>query len=134
MIARYVDAARSIGNLIDGETGAVVVVEPGQPQWAYFLTLGPSDAAPEDEPDALSVWRQTAVVSRFQAKAAILQAGLMPAVTAAVAAADDLTQLAWAEAGEFRRFSPAIMALATALGLSEAQVDDLFRAAALITA
>ena len=74
------------------------------------------------------------VVSRFQAKAALSAAGLLPAVEAALADADPLAQLAWAEAIEFRRQSPTILALATALGLTDAQVDDLFHAAASIEA
>ena len=42
-------------------------------------------------------------VTPFQAKAALLQAGLLDAVLAAIAAAPRITQLAWAEATEFRR-------------------------------
>jgi hypothetical protein len=74
------------------------------------------------------------VVSRFQAKAALSAAGLLPAVEAALADADPLAQLAWAEAIEFRRQSPTILALATALGLTDAQLDDLFIAADQIEA
>jgi hypothetical protein len=74
------------------------------------------------------------VVSRFQAKAALSAAGLLPAVEAAIADADPIAQLAWAEAIEFRRQSPTILALAGALGLTDAQVDDLFHAAASIEA
>jgi hypothetical protein len=72
------------------------------------------------------------VVSRFQAKAALSAAGLLPAVEAALADADPIAQLAWAEAIEFRRNSPTILGLAAALGLTSAQVDDLFHAAAAI--
>lgn len=71
-------------------------------------------------------------VSRFQARAALLQAGLLSAVEDAVAAADPMVQLAWAEAVEWRRQSPNIIALGAAIGLNEAQLDDLFRAAAQI--
>lgn len=73
-------------------------------------------------------------VSRFQARAALHNAGLLTAVEAAVAAADPFTQIAWADATEFRRDSPTIAALAVALGMTGAQLDDLFRAAALIVA
>lgn len=74
------------------------------------------------------------VVSRFQARAALHNAGLLAGVEAAVAAADPFTQIAWADATEFRRDSPTIAALAVALGMTGAQLDDLFRAAALIVA
>jgi hypothetical protein len=84
-----------------------------------------ADAPPPPVPD---------VVSRFQAKAALAGAGLLASVEAALADADPLAQLAWAEAIEFRRQSPTILGLAAALGLTETQVDDLFHAAAQIEA
>lgn len=75
------------------------------------------------------------VVSRFQARAALHAAGLLSSVEDAIATgADVFTQIAWADAAEFRRNSPTIAALAAALGLSEEQVDNLFRQAATITA
>lgn len=72
-------------------------------------------------------------VSRFQALAALLHAGLLDDVETAVAGADRFTQIAWSNASTFARASPTIATLAAALGLSDAQVDDLFRAAALIS-
>lgn len=74
------------------------------------------------------------VVSRFQARAALHLAGLLPSVEAAVAQADDLTKLAWNDAIEFRRTSPALLGLASALNLTEQQLDDLFVTAAQIEA
>jgi hypothetical protein len=74
------------------------------------------------------------VVSRFQAKAALAQAGLLTTAQAVVDAADATTQLAWAEVIEFRRNSPTIAALQTAMDLTDAELDTLFRAAALIEA
>jgi len=68
-------------------------------------------------------------VTPFQAKAALLNAGLLDAVLAAIAAAPRITQLAWAEATEFRRTSPTVLMLAGALGLTSTQLDDLFKAA-----
>jgi len=78
--------------------------------------------------------RATMICSRFQAKAALAAAGLLDDAEAAVAAADATAQLAWAEAIEFRRNSPTIAALATAVGLKDEQIDDLFRAAMQIEA
>lgn len=75
-----------------------------------------------------------AEVTRFQALAAMHNAGLLAAVETAVAVADPFTQIAWNNATGFLRASPTIAALQAAVGLSEAQVDDLFRAAAQITA
>lgn len=73
-------------------------------------------------------------VTAFQAKAALLNAGLLDKAQAAVSAAAPIVQLAWATAQSYERSSPTVAALAAALGLSDAQVDDLFRAAALISA
>lgn len=76
-----------------------------------------------------------ASVTRFQARAALLQAGLLDAATAAVEASGDaFTKLAWAEASEWRRESALVVGMATAIGLTSDQIDDLFRAAAQITA
>lgn len=74
-------------------------------------------------------------VSRFQARAALMAAGLLETADLAVAASGDaFLQLAWKEAVTFRRNSPGIAALAPALGLTDADLDDLFRAAAGIVA
>jgi hypothetical protein len=69
------------------------------------------------------------VCSRFQARAALHNAGLLAQVNAFIADADPLVQIAWADAVEFRRNSPTIKAMAEGLELTDAQVDDLFRAA-----
>ena len=73
-------------------------------------------------------------VTPFQAKAALLGAGLLDAVKAAVLAAPPIVQLAWSDATAFTRDSPTIAALSAQLGLSSAQVDALFVAAAAIEA
>lgn len=73
-------------------------------------------------------------VTPAQAKAAIYDAGLLPAAEAAVAAAPKRAQIFWADATEFTRDSPTLNALATTLGLSSAQVDALFVAAKAIEA
>lgn len=74
------------------------------------------------------------VVSRLQARLALKGAGLLDAVEQAVAAASDDVKMVWADAQEFRRDSPTLLALAGALGLIDEQVDALFVAAAAIKA
>ena len=72
----------------------------------------------------------TQVVSRRQAKQALLRADLLDDVDAAIAAsANRAWQIDWADAQEFRRDWPALVAMQPALGLSDAQIDDLFRLA-----
>lgn len=85
-------------------------------------------------PDPIIAEREAMIVSRFQAMAALMDAGLLSQVNSALADAGPLAQLAWAEATEFHRNSPTIAGLAAGLKLTDIQVDDLFRAAALITA
>lgn len=66
-------------------------------------------------------------VSRFQAKAALATAGLLASVETAVAAsADAFLQLAWSEALVFKRNSPAIAAIASVIGMTDAEIDALF--------
>lgn len=84
-------------------------------------------STPEDIAAAL---REDMVVSRFQGRVALSRAGLLDAAEAAAVAAGGETLMAWQEALEWRRTSPTIAALAAALGLTDEQVDDLFRAAA----
>lgn len=109
---------------------------------------GPVDAPGLTQPNEATTigdidWQQSynpgeavipAEVSRFQARAALHIAGLLPSVEAALAAADPLAQIAWADAQVFRRDSPTINALAAAIGMTEAQIDALFIQAAQIQA
>jgi hypothetical protein len=93
--------------------------------------------APYQPPSAAEILAQeraTMRCSRFQARAALHNAGLLQAVEQAVAASDPFVQIAWQDATEFHRNSPTIAALQAALGLSGEDLDDLFRAARLIVA
>ena len=78
----------------------------------------------------------TLIVSRFQAKAALLQAGLLDAVEGLMndPQTDPIARLAWQDAIEFRRHSPALTGVATALGWTDEQLDALFVAASQIEA
>ena len=78
---------------------------------------------------ALRKRREAMKATRFQAKAALMQAGLLDDVEAAVAASDDpMIKLAWQEAS-FVRLSPLISAIAEAVGISDEQLDELFESA-----
>jgi len=71
-------------------------------------------------------------VSRRQAKRALLAAGLLSTVEAAVAGASAEVQIDWTDAIEFRRDNALIASMAVSLGLTSAQIDDLFRSAATL--
>ena len=68
-------------------------------------------------------------VTRRQARLALLNAGLLTAVEAWIAQASPAVQIDWECAQEIQRDWPAIAEAATALGLTDAQLDDLFAAA-----
>lgn len=107
----------------------VVNLQTGERQ---IINLTPEEIAalPGPQPEPVPQ-----VVSRFQAKAALAQAGLLAQADAVVAASGNaVLQLAWAEANEFRRDSAGINSLAPAIGLNSAALDDLFRVAAGIVA
>lgn len=76
------------------------------------------------------------VVSRFQARAALLAAGLLDLVQTLMDAPETpaLTKLAWDDAQEFRRTSPTVLSLGALLGLDDEALDNLFTAAAQIEA
>jgi hypothetical protein len=73
-------------------------------------------------------------VSRARARVALHNAGLLQQVEAIIAdpATDPVTVIAWQDATEFQRTSPTLQALATQLGLTSADLDSLFIAAAQV--
>lgn len=76
------------------------------------------------------------LVNRFQARAALVQAGYFDAVDAYMATLPKtaLQRMAWDDAANFDRTSTTLAAMQKMLGLSDAQVDELFVAATLIEA
>lgn len=66
-------------------------------------------------------------VTRRQARKALKNAGLLDAVEAAITDPDD--RLDWDQAITVERNNPLIAAMATSLGLTDEQIDDLFRLA-----
>lgn len=71
-------------------------------------------------------------VTMRQARLALKAAGLLAAVQAAVAAAGETAQIEWEYSNEVQRNSGLVPALAASLGLTGAQIDALFLAAAAI--
>jgi hypothetical protein len=75
------------------------------------------------------------VVTPRQAKIALLQAGLLDDVEAGIEALEDqgmkrLAQIEWEYAQEVRRDWPLLNTLAAGMGITDAQLDELFRVAA----
>jgi hypothetical protein len=99
-------------------------------QWHQTWTI--TDLSDVELAEKLQQRRKSMIVSTLQADIALTQFGLLETVEAAVAASDSITQKAWNKALEFRRLSPLIIGLAESLGWTDAQLDELFEAAALI--
>lgn len=97
------------------KTGELVSVSDTQ------VTVTPTYAS---EPDVAPP-----IVSMRQARLALLAIEKLDDVAAAVSASDRQTQITWEFATEVHRDHPFIAALAAAVGLSEADIDNLFRAA-----
>lgn len=72
------------------------------------------------------------VITIRQAKLALLAAGLLDEVDAAVAGSDRATQIEWEYATEVHRSWPTLTAVQAVAGLTDAQVDGLFIAAAAL--
>jgi hypothetical protein len=90
---------------------------------------------PLTEAELLATWRERTTVSAFQAREALFNRGLLDAANAAATGAGGRTLRAWQTATEYARLSPAITALAPAIGITDPEdLDDLFREAALISA
>lgn len=87
----------------------------------------------QDAPALTSAERRATMpaVSKLQAKKALEAAGIWTAAKAVLAADPDL-QEDWDLAQELRRQSPMLLGVAATLGLTDAQLDDLFAAAATI--
>jgi hypothetical protein len=94
--------------------------------WSGSVTAGEVDlgqlVTAEDKAAALV----PSSISPLQARRALRQAGLKAAVDAYVATLDEEEQEAWEYATEVRRENAIIAAGATALGLTDAQLDGLF--------
>lgn len=110
--------------------------ESGRALYGAILAEGKEKITPYSGPSVdeidLEMWRETAIASEFQAKAALMQAGLLDDVIQFVAQADALTQLAWQSAREFKRSSHLVSEIGKSLQLSDEQIDDLFRFAKTI--
>lgn len=117
---------------IQRSDGAFIPPDPRNTDYAEYLTWVSKGNTPT--PYVAPPAQVPGTVTPFQAKAALLQSGLLDTVKAAIASAPPLVQLAWTDATEFTRDSPTIAALSAQLGLTSEQVDDLFIAASAIEA
>jgi hypothetical protein len=151
--ARF-DAARGEWTLVSDYRGTKLYdAETGEKKEITALYEVPGDypnhteiAPPELAENQRAVWQGDAwgveeipppvpeSVSMRQARLALLGAGLLDAVESAIAGlpgdAGKAAKIEWEYATEIRRDNPLFAQLSAALGMSAAQLDDLFIAAA----
>lgn len=81
-------------------------------------------------PEAQPAMEVPQSVTPWQMRRALNQLGLRAMVEAAVAAGDQDARDGWEFALEIRRDNPLLAGMAQALGMTDGQLDDLFRLAA----
>lgn len=127
----YAIAPAGVLRLADG-----VLIRRGDSGWLDYLAWlsagSVPDPIPESPPDTADP--VPASVTRFQARAALWLAGLLDDAEAAISQAHPLSRIAWEQANVYRRDSPTVISMGQQLGLSEADIDELFKTAASITA
>lgn len=101
-------------------------------RWALGWVV--TNKTPEQKQQELDAWRANASCTPFQGRMALSDAALLEQAQALVEAGDEKTRIAWEYALVWERLSPMIVTLAGAMSLTDAQVDDLFKAAQQITA
>lgn len=100
------------------------VLDGGATESVFVSSLpAETEISPED------VEKVTVVTAR-QFRLALYQIGLLEQAEAAVAAADRPTQITWEFAQEIQRDYPLLLAMATGLGKTEAEIDAVFTLAA----
>jgi len=109
------------------------------PAYSYLLPIGSVQISDSDA-DAIRAAAPPppppAVVDMAQARLALLQAGLLAAVQVAINSmpglAGDAARIEWEFRPTVRRDSPLVTALASALSLDSAALDQLFIAASAL--
>lgn len=125
--AAYANADHTAAIVDTEEAAAVLLSAKDTPRdWAAMLAWG------EPDPFTLPPPPVPQAVTPRQARLALLAAGLLDDVNAAVAAAGPQAQIDWDYALEIRRDNALIASMAGQLNLSSKQIDDLFRAAAVL--
>lgn len=106
----------------------MAIIGPGDNGWQEYQDwLATGNVALDPDPEYIPVPEH---VSPLQIRKALRQQGLKSAIDQYVATLSEEAQEEWEYATQIERRHPLIVAAATLLNKTEAEVDDLFRLAA----
>lgn len=112
---KYTDTTNTVVHVIDDDgISRSSMLASALPEGTEIL---PADVVPEPIPT---------VVSPYQAREALRQAGLLSQVEAAIAAGNEADKIKWEYATEVKRDDALVSNMAAALNLSDADLDNLF--------
>ncbi|WP_422102017.1 hypothetical protein [Vreelandella sp.] len=150
---------RTFSKRIDPDTGDVVADQPMDIPEGRWIDLRlsmpepPTNDHPDDAPESpapltpeeqeqqrieqLERWRASAAITPRQARLVLAKHGLLTSVTDAISAIEDeqqrqVAEIEWEYATSIERAAPWVNVLYGALGLSQEDVDELFREAVLV--
>jgi hypothetical protein len=123
---RYVNSVRGIS--VDQDDGVPLYVDGGELYDSIVAGAFGLVAPYVDEPPPAPDPRATASLSRMDFMLALDAAGLLDDAEAVVTdpATPRQAKIMWANASEFRRTHPTLVEMATAMDLTEAQMDAVF--------
>lgn len=114
--------------------GAYIPADPNNTDYQAYLAWLAEGNTPSTIQSELSKSPVPQEVTRFQLRAALLQVGVLEDVETYMSTqvTDPFVQLAWQEGHTFKRNSQIVQDIQSRLGLTDEQMDNIFRFAATI--
>lgn len=121
-------------SIVRVEDGACIPSDPENADYAAYLAWLAEDNTPQPADPVIPAIPLS--VTMRQARLALLQTGKLAQVNTAVAAmpgaAGDAARIEWEFSSTVERHRPLVESLGVALGMTDAQLDDLFTLAATL--